>query len=408
MSDMNAMRIIEALRSGIPSRAVGKYFSEARPGIIRLVSEKMDSIVNTGISTSYLYTGKYGEGKTHLLNTAMTMAQENNMVVSFISVSKEAPLDKLFVIYRNIVHNTYLPKHEQPGFLNALWDIGKNSPIASELLVYTAKELETDKLYYLLKSFLGSDDQDERFRLLADLEGDFISNNDLKRIYKRITGNTAKYNIPFSKTKHSMDYFCFLNHLFSAMGYSGWVILIDEVELLGRLGKKARQNSYRSMYRFLQPKSTLKSTLTMFAVSSMYDEEVIQGKHEYENLELFFPNDPGPGKTVLDAISDAKQLNPLTRDEITQVISRIMDFHGAAYDWTPDIELGTLVQMAEEGGSLLRTKLRSAIEYLDQKYQYGNGGNVTVGELTQEDLSHEEIETDDETPSLDNLMDDSM
>ncbi len=35
MFDMEARHVIEALRSGIPSRAVGQYFSEARPAIIK-------------------------------------------------------------------------------------------------------------------------------------------------------------------------------------------------------------------------------------------------------------------------------------------------------------------------------------------------------------------------------------
>ena len=227
-------------------------------------------------------------------------------------------------------------------------------------------------MYFLLKSILGSDDQDEKFRLLADLEEDFLSNADLKRIYKRITGSTAKYNISFSKTKHCMDYFCFLSHLFTAMGYNGWVFFLMKSNLLPVLLKK-RQNSYR-MYRLLFPRNTLKSTFSMFAVSSM---------HEYENLELYFPNDLGPGKAALDAIGDAQQIYLLDNDEISQVISRIMEFHSKAYDWSPNISLDTLVQLSEQGGSLLRTKLRTAIEYLDQKYQYGDGGHASIAELKE-------------------------
>lgn len=33
MYDIEARHIIEALRSGIPSRAIGQYFSEARPSV---------------------------------------------------------------------------------------------------------------------------------------------------------------------------------------------------------------------------------------------------------------------------------------------------------------------------------------------------------------------------------------
>ena len=38
MYDKEARHIIEALRSGIPSRAVGQYFSEARPRIMKEIS----------------------------------------------------------------------------------------------------------------------------------------------------------------------------------------------------------------------------------------------------------------------------------------------------------------------------------------------------------------------------------
>ena len=41
MYDKQARHIIEALRSGIPSRAVGQYFSEARPKIMREISDRL-------------------------------------------------------------------------------------------------------------------------------------------------------------------------------------------------------------------------------------------------------------------------------------------------------------------------------------------------------------------------------
>ena len=37
MADFQAMHVIEALRSGVPSRTVGAYFSEARPGMLNRI-----------------------------------------------------------------------------------------------------------------------------------------------------------------------------------------------------------------------------------------------------------------------------------------------------------------------------------------------------------------------------------
>ena len=99
MFDMEARRVIEALRSGIPSRAVGQYFSEARPQIMKEISGRLEQVSETGKSDGMVISGKYGEGKTHLLNTVFNMAHSANMVVSYLSLSKETPFDKLYLTY---------------------------------------------------------------------------------------------------------------------------------------------------------------------------------------------------------------------------------------------------------------------------------------------------------------------
>lgn len=384
MFDFEARHVIEALRSGIPSRAVGQYFSEARPGIMKEISGHLDETCETGKSKGMIIAGKYGEGKTHLLNTVFSMAHSNNMVVSYLSLSKETPFDKLYLVYQKLVNNTFLPKRVQPGFTQILEKMTPGSPAANELLLYAAKHLETDKLYYLLRAYLNTEDLDEKFMLQADLEGDFIANVLLKQIYRRIYNERVKYNVNFSKTKHCRDYFSFLSRLFRLMGYNGWVILIDETELIGRLSKKARLNAYRNMAQFLLPDGRLEGIYTLFALGASYTEDVIETKHDYENLEEINSEQQEPVRTVLNLITRAQQLAPLTDSEIREVLKKIQVFHGRAYDWNPNISMGTILAATQSGGYLLRTKLRAAIELLDQLYQYGEAGNTRINELGQE------------------------
>ena len=384
MFDFEARHVIEALRSGIPSRAVGQYFSEARPGIMKEISGHLDETCETGKSKGMIIAGKYGEGKTHLLNTVFSMAHSNNMVVSYLSLSKETPFDKLYLVYQKLVNNTFLPKRVQPGFTQILEKMTPGSPAANELLLYAAKHFETDKLYYLLRAYLNTEDLDEKFMLQADLEGDFIANVLLKQIYRRIYNERVKYNVNFSKTKHCGDYFSFLSRLFRLMGYNGWVILIDETELIGRLSKKARLNAYRNMAQFLLPDERLEGIYTLFALGASYTEDVIETKHDYENLEEIYPEQQEPIRTVLNLITRAQQLAPLTDSEIREVLKKIQVFHGRAYDWNPNISMGTILAATQSGGYLLRTKLRAAIELLDQLYQYGEAGNTRINELGQE------------------------
>lgn len=396
MFDYEARHVIEALRSGIPSKAVGQYFSEARPNIMREISRQLDDICDTRKKGGMIISGKYGEGKTHLLNTVFNMAHSNHMVVSYLSLSKETPFDKLYLVYQKLVSNTYLPKRLQPGFMQELEKMTPNSQLASEMLLYAAKHLETDKLYYLLRSYLNTEDQDEKFLLQADLEGDFIANAPLKQIYKRIFNQKVKYNVNFSKMKHCGDYFDFLSHLFTHMGYNGWVILIDETELMGRLGKKARLGAYRNMARFLLPDGPMEAVFSMFALGASYVEDVVESKHEYENLSAAFPGQEEPMKTVLNMIIRAPQLVPLGDEEISEILKKVQEFHGRAYGWNPDISIRSLMKATETGGYLLRTKIRAAIEFLDQLYQYGEIGTTRINDLGKETF-------EEDTPSLEEV-----
>ena len=396
MYDKEARHASEALRSGIPSRAVGQYFSEARPKVMKEISDRLDKVCEQGKSNGMIISGKYGEGKTHLLNTVFNLAHSNNMVVSYLSLSKETPLDKLYLVYQKLIQNTYLPKRQQPGVMHELEKVSANSPVANEMLLYAAKQLETDKLYYLFRSYLNTEDSDEKFLLQADLEGDFIANVPLKKIYKRIFGQPVKYNTNFTKTKHCGDYFAFMSHLFLQMGYHGWVILIDETELMGRLGKKARLNAYRNIAHFLLPAERLEAVFSIFALSASYVEDVIEAKHEYENLAMVYPEEQEPAKTVMDLLVKAPQLLPLTKDEIQEILRKIQDFHGRAYEWTPNLSVDSLEAATQSGGYLLRTKIRAAIEFLDQLYQYGKAGKTTINELGEETFT-------EDLPSLDDL-----
>ena len=186
-----------------------------------------------------------------------------------------------------------------------------------------------------------------------------------------------------------------MSHLFTQLGYHGWVILVDETELMGRLSKKARLNAYRNMADFLLPDRCPEMTFSIFALSASYAEDVIEGKHEYENLEEVYPESQEPAKTVLDLLAKAPQLLPLTKEEMNEALYKIQDFHGKAYNWNPQLSADSLLGATQSGGYLLRTKIRSAIEFLDQLYQYGRAGSTAINELGEETLTEDVPQIED-------------
>lgn len=168
-----------------------------------------------------------------------------------------------------------------------------------------------------------------------------------------------------------------------------------EVLRIGRLSKKAQLNAYRNMAELLLPKDSLQSTFSVFALSASYNEDVIEAKHELENLAELFPDNEEPMLTVIEKLTEARQLNPLTAEEIKIVFSRIIDFHGRAYNWQPPCSVEELMDISKSGGYLLRTKIRTAIEYMDELYQYGNGAISGISELKKESFEESTVSLED-------------
>ena len=379
--DYEARKVVEALRSGVPSRIIGSYFGGARMELLADIAEWLDA--NTG--GGKILTASYGEGKTHLLNTVFRMAQNKNMAVSMVSLSRETPFNNLYQTYQKIALNTYLPNREQSGF-DSLLDRLEPGKMA-ELQLFAAKELQTDKLYYLLKTYCNTDDPEIKFSLLADLQGDFIANAQLKKLYKEIFAEKVVFSVNFAKSRHTWDYILFLNRLFSLSGLYGWVILFDEAEHIGRLGRKSRFNAYINMSMFLNAeKSKIHSLFTM---TNNYAMQVIDGKDERGYLAATEGFDNEAIEETLVRIETAAELPPLDRREFMEVLAKIVDFHARAYGWKPGVDTDELCEMAWSCGYYLRTKIRAAIEYLDQLYQYGDMGVVGAGELEQETYAEE-------------------
>lgn len=374
--DFEARKVIEALRSGIPSRTIGNYFSSARSELLADISQWLSESEGGG----RILTASYGEGKTHLHNTIFSMAHRKNMVVSMVSISRETPFNNAPLMYQKIAKNTFLPNREQPGFDEL---IDKLSPASlSELQLYAAKELQTDKLYFLLKSFIGTDDNEIRQLLLSDIYGYFITLGKLKKIYKEIFNEKAVFSASFKKTVHIRDYHMFLSKLFSLSGYNGWVVLFDEAEHIGRLGRKSRFVAYSHMSKFLNPDSSKAKSL--FTITNNYATQVIDDKNEREHLASTEGVDREAIEDVLYKIETAEELTPLNKDEFTDVLHRIVKFHAQAFSWTPTANLDELCEMAWSRGHYLRTKIRAVIEYLDQLYQYGDVKSISADDLEEE------------------------
>ena len=390
MTDFENRHMIEALRSGVPSRAVGKFFSSSRKEIMdkaaALIAESAD-----GVSNSMVIKGKYGEGKTHFLNSVFSMAQEKNMVVSFVALGKETPANKIDILYKRVLEQTYLPGESEPGIPSLFTFLSSGSDKANEMFLYALNKLDTNRLYYVLKAFLASEgsNDDDVDVLEADLQGSFASVAAIRTLYSRYCREKVSFNNKFVVREHTSDYFAFMSHLFKVMGYSGWVILFDEAELIGRFARKSRMSAYSTISQFLFPPSSFDSVSSIFAFSSSYTEEVIGEKDDFGYLDLMEGDEVSKEviRKVLDRIVEAEELRALTEDELTYSLKTIVDIYSKAYGKDYSGHAEKVIETASSSGYLLRTKIRAAIEALDQISQYGDEGVISAGAVCSGSLS---------------------
>lgn len=62
----------------------------------------------------------------------------------------------------------------------------------------------------------------------------------------------------------------------------------------------------------------------------------------------------------------------------------LISYHEEAYDWKLTQAHDELIRQAVKEGVLLRTKLRTLIEMLDQIYQYGSLNNIETVNVDEE------------------------
>jgi hypothetical protein len=121
----------------------------------------------------------------------------------------------------------------------------------------------------------------------------------------------------------------------------------------------------------------------IFAFNAAYTPDVIETKHEYANLEdsTLLPEETAKVDAMLTEIVSATQLAPLNREESLEILRKICQYHGQAYGWQPNPDLEELLSAAEKHGYLLRTRIRTVVETLDQLYQYGETSEIRVNAL---------------------------
>lgn len=365
---IQARRAIEALRAGVPNRDAVLELGSAYPDIEETFRQHLEEAKRVGVEprspAGFLVAGNFGSGKSHLLEHLQQAALRDGFVVSKIVISKETPLYDPVKLYRAAVRSATVPNR-----------VGAALPqIASEL------EFDRDGYAGLYRWAQNPREIDQRFgatiflyenarnnpelldRIISFWGGDPIQVGEIRRELRQL-GQASLYSINAIKTIDlAYQRFRFSARLMMAAGYSGWVLLFDEVDLVARYSFLQRAKSYAQIARWTGRLTgeSFPGITSVMAITSDYESMILEGKNDNEVIPGKLGASPRESDHLIAAqaergmrqIGTSMRLSSPSAAVIDSTYERVRDIHGRAYGWDPPavssvIERTTSTRMRE-------------------------------------------------------------
>ncbi|MEO3938555.1 BREX system ATP-binding domain-containing protein [Dermatophilaceae bacterium Soc4.6] len=381
---LSRRRAVEALRSGVPNAdavtALGSGQSAIEDRFSALLEQVAAGRDGSRPRASLLLGGGFGEGKSHLLTHLGHLARSAGYVVSPVVISKETPLYDPAKILQAAVASATAPDGGRDVVAEAAAALDPDSLAYADLLRWLrgpGRDLnERFEATLLLHQRLGTDAAggDEEFvdSIVRFWSGDPLPVPDVRRQLKAIgEGNTFTFS-PVRARELARQRLRFLPRLLRAAGRPGWVILLDEVELMGRYSLLQRGRAYAELARWLDGErdDTGEPVVVVGAMTDDFEAAVLIGKNDREVLPTRLRGKQTDEYAEMASLAEAGmrhierdlvRLVPPDTAELDRAYSTLKRLHGAAYGWKPT-EVAGLERL---GATRMRQYVRAWINEWD-------------------------------------------
>lgn len=230
LSKEQAFRIISALRKGTPPQEGVSLYSVGREELLSYFKDKLVEIQKYRVSDVKFVSADWGHGKSHFLDLVRNLALEQNFVVSKVELhSREVPFDQLPTVIQRIMANISTLKERENG-LEALlddWSVRNKSKNEQELF----KSLKDIGIYPDMRMKLVQYQRHYNREVGPEYQ-------QCLQVLKWFEGKETK-----SRTfKDVREYLHSFVLLVSSLGYSGFVVMLDEAEAITSLSRISRRD----------------------------------------------------------------------------------------------------------------------------------------------------------------------
>lgn len=379
-SHLSRRRVVEALRSGVPSREavsiLGSAQSEIEDRFVGLL-DRIGAIAPGGPHPGgMLVDGGFGSGKSHLLEHLAHLALGAGFMVSKVVVSKETPLHDPVKVFRSAVETAVLSGHRGSALAEVAAALRPDDPAYTELSRWAHSPAcglnERFAATLFLFERLRSGDEEFADLIVRFWAGDPIRVPDLRRRLRE-AGEVATYPLPpVGQRDLARQRFRFLSRLVRAAGHTGWVILFDEAELIGRYSVLQRAKSYAEIARWVRGSHEDAGVplLGVLSITDDFEAAVLSGKNDLEMVPArlrarqsaefdLLADQAQAGMGVIDRETIA--LRPPDEADLERTYQRLKEIHGEAFGWDPPDVAG----LERLGATRMRQYVRAWINEWD-------------------------------------------
>ncbi|MGH9188746.1 MAG: BREX system ATP-binding domain-containing protein [Acidimicrobiales bacterium] len=358
MSDaMQSRRALEALRAGVPNRDAVSALGSLQTAVEDRFTELLDTVRNRVPSDEppggMLISGGFGSGKSHVLEHLAHLALGAGFVVSKVVISKETALHDPVKVFRAAIDDARVPRRPGSAIDEIVAALQADSPDYAGLYRWLHRDDAPVDSRFAASLFLyeyARGDAEFADRIVRFWGGERLPVADLRRRLKEAGAGSTYALAKTTERSLALERFRFVPRLMRAAGYHGWVVLLDEVELIGRYSLLARAKSYGEVARWVRgdrddPAAPLCSVLTTV---DDFEAQVLVGKNDVELIPKRLRM-KGTAENDLLAVQaeagmraierDQIRLQPPDRDELDRTYAKLRDIHAGAFGWDPpDVE----------------------------------------------------------------------
>lgn len=398
--------ILNSLKGGVVPRIGLPYITVGREVEIRALLTDLDLIEHGGASFRFL-VGRYGAGKSFLLQTIRTHAMGENFVVADADLSPERRLQgrqgQGLATYRELIRNLSTKTRPEGGALTLVldrWVASMREPTAdapsSPIDPADGGEQRARAFCRPLEDMVhGFDFTQMLIRYFqATCEGDELTRSAVTRWLRGEfrTKTEARAELKTSTIIDDDDWYDYIKLLAAFLrgaGYKGLLVLIDELVNLYKIPNAiTRQYNYEKILQMyndtLQGKATHLGIILGGTPTSVEDRR--RGVFSYEALRSRLTQGRYARDDMRDMLAPIIRLHPLSYEELLILIEKLAQIHAGYFGYAPAITEQDLVdfltaefsRVGAESHLTPREVIRDFIELLDIAFQ--NPGTA-IGDL---------------------------